>query len=285
MIVINTAAALLSVFEAGRFNLEKWKAYMDAFVPGAKELCLGDLADCIHGGFSWEKDYLPVLESVFRDTKKREETIRSFSRVTQGLDEKIVSRFGQTVDVAIVLYLGLCNGAGWVTPVNGNISILLGIEKIMELNWCDEQAMTGLIVHELGHVYQAQYGILHRQTDPGSDHFLWQLFTEGVAMVFEQEIVGDPAYYHQDRDGWKAWCDSHAAYIRQSFRNDLTTMTPQNQRYFGDWVRLDGHGDTGYYLGTRFVRYLMRFSTFDRIIGYDIEAVKAGFDAFLDADF
>lgn len=281
MKVINTSADLLSAFDAGRFDMEKWKTYMDAHVPGAKDLCLSDMRACIHAGFSWEHDFLPVLNAVLWETKKREEAVRSFCCVTAHLDEKIVRRFGRTVDAAVVLYLGLCNGAGWVTPVSGRTTVLLGIEKIMELNWCDPDALTGLIVHELGHVYQAQYGILHRKTDTLPDHFLWQLFTEGVAMVFEQKIIGDPSYFHQDRNGWKQWCDGHAEFIRQSFRNDIRVMTRENQRYFGDWTRLEGYGDTGYYLGARFVRFLLRHSSFDQIIRYGIEEVKTGFDAFM----
>ena len=50
--------------------------------------------------------------------------------------------------------------------------------------------MIGLMIHELGHVYQSQYGSLSYQENSMAEKFLWQLFTEGVAMVFEQEIVG-----------------------------------------------------------------------------------------------
>ncbi|MBQ1467766.1 MAG: hypothetical protein IIZ27_04745, partial [Solobacterium sp.] len=172
-------------------------------------------------------------------------------------------------------------GAGWVTTINGKTVVLLGIEKIMELNWQDTDNMTGLIVHELGHVYQAQYGILHREFTQLVDHFLWQLFTEGVAMVFEQEIVGDSEYYHQDTNGWKLWCDQNAELIRQSFHNDIRYMTKENQRYFGDWVSFEGYGDTGYYLGTRFVRFLLETDRFDQIIQYSIEEVRQGFDYFM----
>ena len=56
--------------------------------------------------------------------------------------------------------------------------------------------MKALILHELGHLYQEQYGVLRREFSTGRDRFLWQLFTEGIAMVFEQETVGDPQFYH-----------------------------------------------------------------------------------------
>lgn len=283
MRIINTAAELLTAFEDNTFDLKLWEAYMDKYVPGAKALCLEDMKDCIGAGYSWESAFQPVLDAVVRDVEKRERAVRSFLEVTEGLDRKICDRFGKELDVDVILYLGLCNGAGWVTEVEGRMVVLLGIEKIMELDFSDTDAMNGLIVHELGHVFQAQYGVFRRKTDTMEEHFLWQLFTEGIAMVFEQEIVGDPEYFHQDKDGWKAWCDLNEKKIRESFSSDLKTMTREDQRYFGDWVRFDGYGDTGYYLGTRFVRFLLRTDDLDRLISYDISQVKTGFANFMNS--
>ena len=150
--------------------------------------------------------FTPLVENVHTDRK-----------LTKDLDAAIACRFHKTLDADLVLYLGLCNGAGWVTTVSGKTTILFGIEKIMELNWQDPGSMTGLIYHELGHVYQAQYGVLNRDGGSLEDQFLWQLFTEGIAMVFEQELVGDPDSFHQYNAGWKRWCRSHLDLIKRSF--------------------------------------------------------------------
>ena len=281
MRAINTAEEMLAAFEGNRFDLEKWKRYMDASVPGAKAMCLGDMQSCLSAGFSWEKDYLPVLNAVRQNVEKRMEAVDSFRAVAERLDETILGRFGRTVDADVVLYLGLCNGAGWVADVGGRTAILLGIEKIMELDWCGRDAMIGLIVHELGHVYQFQYGTARGECRGLPDQFLWQLFAEGVAMVFEQEIVGDSEYFHQDAHGWKAWCDRNAERIKASFAVDIHHMTREDQRYFGDWVRFDGHGDTGYYLGARFVRFLLKSEDFDRVIQYGVDEVRRGFHLFV----
>ena len=99
-------------------------------------------------------------------------------------------------------------------------------------------------------------------------------------MCFEQTLVGDAEYFHQDKNGWKAWCDGHIARIAADFAKDLETLTPANQRYFGDWVSYHGHGDVGYYLGCRFVRFLLADYAFDRIICFDISKVKAEFERF-----
>ena len=61
-------------------------------------------------------------------------------------------------------------------------------------------------------------------------------------------------------------------------------MTNDTQRYFGDWVRFEGHGDTGYYLGTRFVRFLLEDDDFDRLVRYGMEEVRDGFMRFMQAE-
>lgn len=283
MTIIDTSPEIPSAFEAGRFDLARWGAYMDKSLPGVRELCLADMRECIHAGCSWEGDYLPVLNAVASKPGKRAEALLSFSALSGGLDEQIARALGRSVDTALVLYLGLCNGAGWVTETNGRTLVLLGIEKIIELDWCGVDDMRGLLLHELGHVYQAQYGVLHRDCASDADRFLWQLFTEGIAMVFEQLVVGDADYYHQDKNGWKRWCDGHAAQIRASFAAELPALRFETQHYFGDWVSYEGRGDVGYYLGARFVRFLMEEAPFDALISWDLPEVWRGFTRFLDS--
>lgn len=282
--IIDTSIDFPSVYDAEQFNLDNWNNYIDKWIPGAKELCLSDMRDCINAGYSWSEDYLPVLNAVLTGKEKRQEAVRAFYAVSEHLDEKIVEVFGKSVDADIVLYLGLCNGAGWVTKIQEKITVLLGIEKIMELDWCNKNDMTGLIVHELGHVFQGQYGSLYHNSNSMAEEFLWQLFTEGIAMVFEQEIIGDAGFFHQNKNGWKEWCDRNLELIKHSFYCDLGEMTQESQRYFGDWVRFEGHPDVGYYLGTHFVRYLLKSDCFENIINYTFEKVQTGFDRFMNSD-
>ena len=284
MRIIDTTKEMFSSYTDGVFDIDKWCGYIDACVPGAKELCLADMREVLDAGYSWEDDYLPVLNAVPREKEKLSELLCSFRKITEHLDERIINRFGRSVDADIILYLGLCSGAGWVTPVNGRTTVLLGVEKILELNWQDPDNMYGLIVHELGHVYQSQYGVLTREFAENPDKLLWQLFTEGIAMVFEQEVCGTPDYFHQYDGEWLNWCTENEGRIKRAFNEDLKTMTPADQRYFGDWVSFEGHGDTGYYLGARFVRYLLESDSFDNIILYDMDRVKNGFDGFMASD-
>ena len=46
--------------DSDSFDLERWKAYMDAALPEAKELCLQDMTDCVSAGYPWEDAFLPV---------------------------------------------------------------------------------------------------------------------------------------------------------------------------------------------------------------------------------
>ena len=283
MRIINTSEEILSSFEEGHFEIEKWNNYIDRMVPGARKLCTDDMQECIDNGYLWQKDYLPVLDNVFLHNEARNKTIKEYDAITDSLEERILKVFNKAVEADIILYLGLCNGAGWATKIVNRQVVLLGIEKIMELNWYDKDSMTALIFHELGHIYHQQYGLWNDKVFSLSEQFLWQLFREGVAMVFEQELVGNPDFYQQDINGWKEWCDSNFEFIRDSFIQDLHTMNYSNQRYFGDWVRFEGFGDVGYYLGTRFVRYLLRNESFDKVILYDIEMIKEGYDRFVES--
>lgn len=282
--ILDTYPALLDAFEGGRFSPERWRAYIDRACPGLAPLLIQDAEETlVTGKVTFERDYLPVLSAVAQKSGECALAHEAFLRVTDALEERVRAAFGRSLDVDIVFYLGLCNGAGWVTPFGGRTCILLGVEKILELGWHTRRDMIGLIHHELGHAYQAQYGVLRRAFDDPAQAFLWQLFTEGVAMVFEQTLVGDPDFYHQDRDGWKAWCDARFAQIRRDFDRDLPGMTRANQRYFGDWVRYEGRGDVGYYLGCRFVRHILESRAFDDILALDMDELLPLYRRFLRA--
>ena len=282
MNIIDTYPALLSAYEGTSFSLELWKDYFDRMLPGASPLLIADMEKCLRAGYTWEKDFLPVLNAVAREDSLRGQAHDSFCAVTKNLDRTIRDRFGKDLDVDLIFYLGLCSGAGWVTEHQKRNIILFGIEKIMELDWCGLEDMRGLVYHELGHVYQAQYGILERDFSGPADCFLWQLFTEGIAMCFEQALVRDPDYYHQDKNGWKAWCDDHLDEIKADFDRDLNTMTQASQRYFGDWVSYHGRHDVGYYLGCRFVKYILSEHQFDAVICFDIDRVKQLYRRFVE---
>ena len=254
---------------------------MNSIYEGSADIFKNDLKEYLNSGeYDYEKDILPILDGVNRHPAL-EILNTSFMEVTDGLNERIAACFGKEPDVEIVLYMGLCNAAGWATGINGKDVILLGVEKILELNWQDTDSMYGLIYHELGHIYHKQYGVFNQHSEDDRQNFVWQLFAEGIAMYFEQVLVNDLNYFHQNKDGWKDWCDKHFQQILRDFHTDLQTMTRFNQRYFGDWVDYHGRGDVGHYLGARLVQELCNEYDFEQLVNMKIEDAYNAYLAFV----
>ena len=187
--IIDTFPQIGEVFCNGRFDLKRWREYINTIYRNTSDIFEDDLQEYIDSGsYTYEDDILPILNRV-QGHPFLETLHTSFVRVTKGLNQRIIDCFAHELEIDIVLYLGLCNAAGWVTNINGRDVILLGIEKILELSWYDEDSMYGLIYHELGHIYHKQYGAFEQEGRNQSQNFIWQLFTEGIAMYFEQPFL------------------------------------------------------------------------------------------------
>ncbi len=281
--IVDTYQKIDSLFENGVFRFDKWELYINAIFADSATIFINDMNDGLNtGDYSYEADILPILNAVYEHSDL-EALHASFCTVTKDLNKKVLNCFGHELDIDIVLYVGFCNAAGWVTNINGRETILLGIEKILELHWHDEDSMRGLIYHELGHAYHKRYGNFAHPDNQESQYFVWQLFTEGVAMCFEQALVGDDHYYHQNKDGWLDWCDIHYQQIVADFDKDLLNMNRSNQRYFGDWANYYNKGDVGYYIGARFVQFLCDQYPFEQIIKMQQESIYQAYLAFVKA--
>lgn len=280
--IVDTYSKIDTLFVNGTFSLEKWELYINSIYDNSADIFKNDLKEYLDSGkYVYEKDILPIINAV--NGHPALETLHSsFNKVTDTLDKRIIDCFGNELDVEIVFYVGLCNAAGWVTNINGKDVILLGVEKILELNWQDIDSMYGLIYHELGHIYHKQYGVFNQFSEDNKQNFVWQLFTEGIAMYFEQMLVKDLNYYHQNRDGWREWCESHFLQILVDFNTDLPMMTRLDQRYFGDWADYYGRGDVGYYLGTKLVQHLCKKFGFEQLINMKIETIYDEYLAFVE---
>ncbi len=278
--IMDTLSQIETLFDNGHFNLGLWEEYINSIYDKCADIFKNDLEECLDSNnYVFENDILPIINAVHGHSSL-EVLHTSFQKVTRGLNERIIDCFEHELDIDIVLYIGLCNAAGWVTNINGRDVILLGIEKILELNWHDEDSMYGLIYHELGHVYHKQYGAFKQKSDDSSRNFVWQLFAEGIAMYFEQVLVNDFNYYHQNKNGWLNWCDDHFRLILADFHSELPTMTRANQKYFGDWVEYRGRGDVGYYLGAKFVQHLCGIYGFEQLIKMQMDDIYHEFLSF-----
>ncbi len=242
--IIDTYEEIRKLLAHGSFDRNRWEEYIKTVSPELLDRLKEDSA-----GYDFESQILPVLNGVFARPERAEEAHRSFQKVTK----KLCLR---QVDSAVVFYLGLCNGAGWATELEGKPAVLLGLEKIVELGWGDERNMIGLVYHELGHNWHFQNRHAKAWGGTPKEKALWQLYTEGVAMCFEQNLCGEPHFYHQDRGGWLNWCRGHESMLAAAYRDRLETGDVQD--FFGDWCSFEGRSDTGYYLGGELVRAAWR---------------------------
>ena len=130
----------------------------------------------------FDKDIKPIVSNVILNKEAAALTNTSFITVTKQLNQNISQLFESDIELDIILYLGLCNGAGWATTLDGRDAVLLGIEKIIELNWQNEDDMQALIFHEIGHIWHKTHGILYPHTHSNGERSLVQLYQEGIGM-------------------------------------------------------------------------------------------------------
>lgn len=266
MQIIDTFNEIKNCFIEGKFSMSKWEAYVQNISPNLKDKLITDAKD-----YDFEKDIVPVVELL---VLKHEEFVMahdSFCTVTNGLSEKIKEKLGTILeDVSVIFYLGLCNGAGWATKLNQKPTVLLGVEKIVELSWHNKENMIALIYHELGHIWHFQVGQVRSKPTTLKDKSLWQLYTEGIAMYIEQLLCDDDSFYHQDKNGWFSWCnDNKLALYKEFIRridNDEST-----QIFFGDWSNYKGKSDVGYYLGCELVKTLAKENSLLELADMDMK--------------
>lgn len=272
MKIINTCETIKTVFTNG-FHLQTWRQYAGAISKALPEKCENDAKE-----YDFEKDVLPVLNNALH-TDKIDLVSRSFQSVTDTLQENLKKLFDTEPDINIILYLGLCNGAGWATTLDGKNTVLLGIEKIIELDWGNETNMRALILHEIGHLWHKHNGNLRIPEYTKRRKGIAQLYCEGVAMVCEHILCGDNDFYHQDKNGWLAWCYANENDIKREYLHRLDNKESV-QDFFGDWCSYKGHSDVGYFLGCHFVQSLMKAHSLKKIANMKYRALNKAFTEF-----
>lgn len=274
MNIIDTYNDIVMYFQNKTFDLLTWRCYASNISPVLSEKVENDA-----NAYDLNEQVIPVINTALQSIEKLEETHNSFISVTNRLDEKFTELFGFELDADIILYLGLCNGAGWATNLNGRKVVLLGIEKIIELNWCDEDSMLTLIYHELGHIWHSIAGNLYYTTDKKNEKSLWQLYQEGVAMYCEQLLCNNFNHYHQDKNGWLDWCLENEVSIKTEYLRRMNNFE-STQDFFGDWCSYMGYTDVGYFLGCEFIKTLAIKYSLKEIANLDIKVIASEFENF-----
>ncbi len=245
--IIDSYSEILKMTEKP-FDMERWKKYCNSISPEITKKCLKDSAE-----FNFNAQCLTVLNNALSKLSDLNETHEQFLLLTNELDSKAKKCFNCEINADIVFYIGLCNGAGWATKINKKPTILIGAEKILELNWQDKISMAGLIYHELGHLLHFQNRT--RISFKGTNSAIWQLYTEGMAMFAEQNLIGNPSFFHQYDEKWLSWCKNN----EKRMMNEYLKRIKENksiQDFFGDWHNIEGYSDVGYYLGSAIIKRL-----------------------------
>ena len=272
MKVINTCDRIKSTFKNG-LDINLWREYAAEISEELPSKCENDAKD-----YDFNKDVLPVIELSLNE-EKIDLVSKNFQIVTDKLNENLSKLFKEEPDIDIILYLGLCNGAGWATTLDNKNTVLLGVEKIIELNWCDEQNLSGLILHEIGHLWHKLNGNFDIPTFTKRRKAITQLYCEGIAMVCEQILCDDDEFYHQDEEGWLNWCYEHESEIKKEYLSRLDNKESV-QDFFGDWCSYNGHSDVGYFLGCRIIRYLMKRYSLKDIANMKYKTLNKSFTEF-----
>lgn len=268
MRIIDGFAGAQSAFPGGRFSLGAWRAYARTISDTLPEKAEADIAE-----YDFQRDVLPVLELFYKSPEKAAQAHEAFLKVTKGLPERLEAVLGCPVDAALVFYLGLCSAAGWATELDGSPAVLLGAEKIVELDWVGERDMIGLVYHELGHLWHFQVRTAPAWGEAPKDKALWRLYTEGIAMHAEQLLCENPDFYHQDRDGWLDWCRINKTRLFAEFKRRVDAGESV-QDFFGDWCAYEDHSDVGYYLGAELIRALSKDCGLQALVDLSRTAVE-----------
>ncbi len=246
-----------------------WAEHYRLHWSGLYEMVVNDYAD---QGDDWRQigqerifpgmdEKLPVIDQAYR-------TLRP---IISTIEEEVRTFFDFRDPLRYVIYVGLGNGAGWVTKYEGRWAVLFGLEGIVDSGFHSPARLEGLVAHELGHVVHYVW----REAEglnAGAGPW-WQLYEEGFAQACELEVLAGGGWHMrssaEDND-WLAWCHENRAWLAAEFLR--TVDQGQSVRpFFGSWYDLRGRKQTGYFLGQQAISQLA-----DRMTLRDIALLESG---------
>jgi len=237
-------------------QVELWeKDYMNEF----PELFEKQKRDYKEQGIDWrkiaEKRIFPFINKNVKDIIETHELlIKILSKIYKTSVEVSKEIFDMKFSLNCVIYVGIGCGAGWVTDYEGKASILFGIENIVECGWTDEESLSGLITHEIGHVV---HRILRKKNNKkwGESPY-FQLYCEGFAQRFVELVFKKPFFYQaKGDDKWFEFCKNNIKFLAEKFIEHVSQGKSLNI-FFGSWFNIKGHKETGYFLSTLVIRIL-----------------------------
>lgn len=208
-------------------------------------------------GLDWRK---VSKQHVFQDISERIGRIQtahaSILDVAPAVLKKLTTVFEFTEEIWLVIYVGIGCGAGWATSLQGRPAVLLGLENIAECNWESKESITGLLSHEIGHLYHANKR--SKACVPRGYGPFWRLYEEGFAQRFEHLLSGADTWHEMsgiNGEDWLDWCKGNISELVRVYLQRVFSGQSVDD-FFGHWFDIEGRKQCGYFIGHEFIRYL-----------------------------
>lgn len=272
--IIDTFKGYKSIIEenlhkAVEDKLSLWEEYYHNNYEEIEKKCKEDYEA---EGYDWREIGLTkVFNRVEEDYPYMVKAYENIEKILDRIDERVKEIFDIDIDINIVIYAGLGTAAGWVTEYEGKRAILFGIDKIAELRWETIEQLNSLVCHELCHVvhFDIRGEVIPTWAESNKYNYsLWNIYEEGFAQYF-QEILGNSTVDSRG-EGWALQCKAKEREVKDLYLEALKDEVKGAKDFYGDWFKVLGISDVGYYLGAKLigelhenydVRYIATMST------------------------
>jgi len=257
--------------------MNDWYIAMEDY-KDIREACIKDYQN---DNIDWEE---VAVSKVFNITKNNTERLDScyqmLLEIFSELEVKLDSIFGKTnYNVEFIIYHGLGNAAGWAENLGEKYIIMLGVEKIIELEWDTRDKLLDLIVHEYAHVI---HEIVREETllPYEEDKFrreVFHMYMEGFATYCENFNNGRI----NSTKEWYNKCVENEQKLKSIFLDQLYDDEKSNMPFFGDWDKVLGIAETGYFMGAKVIEKLIEDYSLIEIMKLDYESIKSAVLSYL----
>jgi predicted SprT family Zn-dependent metalloprotease len=202
------------------------------------------------------------------------ETSDLIEDIVKKINKKILNFFpGEKLEVQVIVYHGLGNSAGWATTYQNINTILLGIEKIVELKWNSRMKLEDLISHEYAHlIHSSIVGSLEKYTD-FYKKMVYRVYTEGFATFCENMMNGREL----SMPSWYQTCIRMETKLKKEFLYRLENKQENCLDFFGDWYKVYDIAEAGYFLGLRLITILNQTYSISEIMELDFDVIDRYF--------
>lgn len=259
-IVIDTFPAFLQFWNRvrGRSLSEQIDGWANEYLASWPELLAKQVDDYSSQQIDWREI---ARERIFPYIDQRLSEMEHAHTDLPGLCRSVFAKAQQLLSIGepitFVIHVGIGCGAGWAASYGGAPAVLLGLEGIAENGWCEAGSLRGLLAHEIGHIF------FRLERNRGGERPLgengWsQLYDEGFAQYCEGIMIDQGTFHEQagDQDeDWLVWCQAHSSWLAAEFLRAIETEQPVS-RFFGSWFEVEGHSQTGYFLGYEVIKRL-----------------------------